>query len=149
MVRMNLYSVKLVKEQGGIYNVPDRTVRTPRDAERIVQTVLDLNSEAVEKFGILTLNTKNQVVGIHVLHIGGVNSSVVDRRTVFQNAILNNATSIVLFHNHPSGDPEPSREDINLTNIIAQAGDIMGIEVLDHIITGDGRFVSMKEKGLF
>jgi DNA repair protein RadC len=148
MKRINILTVKQVKESGKLYELDTKVVRSPQDAEKIIQTVLDLNSEAKEKFGILTLNTKNEVNGIHVLFIGSLNSSIVHPRDVFQACLLNNAASFVAFHNHPSGNPDPSKEDIAVTKRLDEAGKILGIECLDHIITGsEGRFVSLKEKG--
>lgn len=145
--RIDIVTVKQVKERGGLYNVPDK-VQSPQDAHDIIQTVLDLNSEASEKFGIIALDSKNKVNGIHILSIGSLNASIVHPREVFKQAMLNNSASIVCFHNHPSGDPAPSPEDIELTKRIAQVGEIIGIEVLDHIIIGDnGRFSSMKQLG--
>lgn len=151
MKRINFYSVKLVKEKSGLYeldNLSGFTIRSPLDGYQAITTILDLNSECVEKFGILALNTKNKIVGIHICHVGGVNTSFVDMRTVFQNALLNNATSIICFHNHPSGDPSPSHEDIDVTKRLVECGILLGVEVLDHVIVGEeGRYVSLKEKG--
>jgi DNA repair protein RadC len=95
---------------------------------------------------MLSLNTKNKVIALHVVHIGSVNASIVHPRDIFQLAILDNATSIAIAHNHPSGDTTPSEEDINVTNRINEAGKLMGIELLDHIILGDS-YLSLKEKG--
>ena len=147
MKRINIYTVKQVKEKGGLYDVESKKIKSPEDAENIIQTVLDLNSEAVEKFGILTLNTKNEVAGIHIISIGNLNSSIVHPREVFKAAILNNAASIILFHNHPSGDPQPSSEDVKITKRLIEAGSIMGIDVMDHIVTGDGKYKSLKKMG--
>lgn len=147
MKRINFYSVKRVKEHGGLYDLDHATIRSPEDGYTIVQTVLKLNEATAEKFGILTLNTKNQVVGIHILFMGSLNASIVHPREVFQAAVLNNAASIVAFHNHPSGDPTPSREDIEVTKRLKECGLIMGIDLLDHVIVGEGKYCSLKEKG--
>jgi DNA repair protein RadC len=96
----------------------------------------------------MMLNTKNQVVGLHRAHVGSLNASIVHPREVMKCAILNNAASIIVSHQHPSGDPTPSREDIDITKRLAEAGRILGIEVLDHVIvTHTGNHVSLKEKG--
>ena len=92
------------------------------------------------------MNTKNKVIGVFEISHGNVNSSIVGTREIFQKALLANAVSIILMHNHPSGDPSPSREDIEVTRRIVEAGKIIGIQVLDHIIIGD-RYSSLKEKG--
>ncbi len=101
-----------------------------------------------EEFRILILNTKNQVVRIETISVGSLNSSIVHPREVFKSALLNSANSIILVHNHPSGNPEPSKEDIVITKRLIEAGDIMGIKVLDHIILGDNRYISLKEKDI-
>lgn len=148
MTRVNFLSMKQVKEKAGLYNLEDFTVRSPEDCAQAIQTLLHLEDAPAERFGILTLNTKNKIVGVHVLYMGSLNASIVHPREVFQAALLNNAASFICFHNHPSGDPTPSREDIEVTKRLAEAGKIMGIDLLDHIIVGDGkRFVSLKEKG--
>jgi len=147
--RINVYSVKLVKEKGGLYSLESTVIKDPGDANKIIQLVLDLNSSAVEKFGIITLTTKNKVAGIHIISVGTINCSFASPREVFQQAILNNASAIILFHNHPSGDPTESIEDVETTNKLIQAGEILGIKVLDHIIVGENNsYVSLKQKGL-
>lgn len=153
MKRINFYSLKMIKEKGGLYDLVDGfTIRSQEDGFIALQKILNLQEEAAEHFGILTLNTKNRIVGVHMIFKGSLNASIVHPREVFQHALLNNAASIICFHNHPSGDPTPSREDIEVTKRLVECGKIMGIEVLDHLITGDGmngnnRYVSLKEKG--
>jgi DNA repair protein RadC len=83
-----------------------------------------------------------------VISVGCLTSSLVHPREVFQEAVVARAAALILFHNHPSGDPEPSAEDIALTRRLASAGTLMGIEILDHLVLGAGRFVSLKERGL-
>lgn len=148
MVRINLYSVRQFKEDGGLYDVK-RTVTHPTDVVNAAKAVLGLSELAQEKFGIITLNTKNDIVGMHVLSIGSLNATIVHPREVFKAAILNNAASLICFHNHPSGDPSPSQADIEMTLRLVEAGTLMGIEVLDHVIVGDGdRYCSLKETGV-
>lgn len=149
MVRINLYTIKQIKESGALYGLQNKKVTTPRDIYTIVETVLQLQQEASEKFGILTLNTKNEVIGVHIISIGSLNQAVVHPREIFKAALLNNANSLVCFHNHPSGDPAASPEDVALTQRLVDAGTIIGIHVLDHIIIGDDdRYISLKERGL-
>lgn len=100
-----------------------------------------------EKFAAAYLSTKNQLISLRTLTIGTINASLAKAREVFRYALRYNAAAIVLLHNHPSGDPEPSREDIAVTQRIFEAGRIMEIPVLDHIIIGDGTFVSLCERG--
>jgi DNA repair protein RadC len=101
-----------------------------------------------EHFRIAILDTKNQILSIENVSIGTLNASIVHPRDVFKIAIKKNANSIILIHNHPSGDITPSNEDINITNRLIDAGNLIGIKVLDHIIIGDNRFFSFKEKSL-
>ncbi len=98
-------------------------------------------------FICLYLNTKNQVIHRQTIFIGSLNTSIVHPREVFKEAFRRAAASIICLHNHPSGDPTPSREDIEVTKRLVECGQIIGIEVLDHIIIGDHKFVSLKEKG--
>jgi DNA repair protein RadC len=107
-----------------------------------------LADEPVEVFGVLCLTTKNDVIGYHEVSRGCLNASVVHPREVFKVAVLENAAAIVLGHNHPSGDPTPSPEDLVLTNRLKDAGVLLGIDVVDHIVVGhDGRYVSFREQG--
>ena len=100
-----------------------------------------------EQFIIACLNTKNEPTNISVVSVGSLNKAIVHPREVFKTAILSNASSIMAFHNHPSGDTTPSDQDIQLTNRLYEAGELLGIKVLDHLIIGDGSFTSLKEKG--
>lgn len=102
-----------------------------------------------EHFNIALLDTKNQVLSVENISIGTLNASIVHPRDVFSMAIKKNANSIILLHNHPSGDPQPSSEDINITHRLVDVGNLVGIKVLDHIIIGDNRYISFKEKNLF
>ena len=104
-------------------------------------------SRRVEQFGVLLLDTKHRVVRSTILSVGTLDASIVHPRDVFREAVTGGAASIVLFHNHPSGDPEPSREDSRLTERLIAAGVLMGINVIDHIILGDARYFSYREKG--
>lgn len=144
--RINIYSVTLVRESAKVYDL-DRTIRSPRDAYDVIQDVLELSTKTKENLVMMSLNTKNQVIGLHTIHVGTVNASLVHPRDVLQQAILNNATSFMMFHNHPSGDVRPSNEDIEVTNRMVEAGKIIGIEMLDHIIVGERTYLSMSEKG--
>jgi DNA repair protein RadC len=101
-----------------------------------------------EHFKVILLNIKNHVISVEDISIGSLNSSIVHPREVFKPAIKRSSASIILAHNHPSGDPTPSREDIDITRRLCEAGKILGIEVIDHVIIGNGSFVSLKEKGV-
>lgn len=101
-----------------------------------------------EHFKIALLDTKNQILGIENISIGTLNASIVHPRDVFKVAIKRNCNSIILIHNHPSGDVEPSNEDINITRRLIDAGNLLGISILDHIIIGDNRYLSFKQKNI-
>jgi DNA repair protein RadC len=97
-----------------------------------------------EHFKCLYLNRKNQVLGLETVSVGGLASSLVHPREVFKPAVKRSAAAVILIHNHPSGDPTPSAEDVNITKRLVESGKLLGIDVLDHIIIGDGRYVSLK-----
>lgn len=125
----------------------DRPVfRTPDDAGRYL--LPRFSTKSVEEFGLLVLDTRNRLKRSQVVSKGSLNGSLVHPREVYREAVALQAAGLILFHNHPSGDPTPSREDIDLTRRLREAGKIMGIEVLDHIILGAARYVSLKERGL-
>lgn len=98
-------------------------------------------------FTCLYLNTKNQVLHKHTVFIGSLNSSIVHPREIFKEAFKRSAASFICVHNHPSGDPTPSREDIEVTQRLLECGKLIGIQLLDHLVIGDQKFVSLKEKG--
>ncbi len=102
-----------------------------------------------EYFVAVFLNARNQIINTEIVSVGSLSASLVHPREVFSPAVASSAASVILGHNHPSGDVTPSREDIELTRRIVQAGEIMGIEVLDHLIVGSERFLSMKEANVF
>lgn len=101
-----------------------------------------------EHFKTVLLNAKHRVLGVADVSVGCLTSSLVHPREVFKEAIRRSSAAVVLVHNHPSGDPSPSREDILVTERLVRAGEILGIQVLDHVILGDSAFVSLREKGL-
>lgn len=115
------------------------------DAAMYMMSVL--RHETHEKFCVMLLNTKNRLIGVRQVSEGSLTSAVVHPREVFAHAIVAHAASIIAVHNHPSGDPYPSREDRNLAETLNQAGDILGIPLIDNLIIGDGRYYSFKEHG--
>jgi DNA repair protein RadC len=142
---INVYSLRLVKESSVTYNL--ESIANPATAAEIINQVFDMENQPNEVFAILCLSTKNKVIGAHIISQGSLSSSIVHPREVFKAAILNNAASVILAHNHPSGDPEPSKDDIEITRRLVEAGKLLGIEVLDHVIIGE-RYLSMKERCL-
>ena len=154
MARMTKYKTKLtenkrvVLEKEVSMNCPDLSVivRSPEDVAHVGKNFMRIHEEPEEYMYMLCLNTKNRIIGVFEISHGTVNSSVVGVREIFQKALLVNAVNIILMHNHPSGDPKPSNEDIAVTKRIVNAGDLIGVQLLDHIIIGD-QYVSLKEKG--
>lgn len=121
-------------------------ISKPEDIYNLVKD--DMKYFEQEHFRILMLNTKNILINIKDIFIGASDSSVIETRKVFKEALKYNAKNITICHNHPSGDPNPSKEDVNISLKIKEAGKIIGIDLLDHIIIGDNRFVSLKYKGV-
>ena len=121
-------------------------LRTPREAAAFLMP--SFGSRAVEQLGIVLLDTKHRVLRTAILTVGSQNKAVVEPRDVFREAAIGGAAAIVVFHNHPSGDPSPSPDDVELTRRLAAAGTLMGIDVVDHIVLGDVRYCSFKEMAL-
>lgn len=142
--RLPRYRVTLVRE-GSSSNINNH-IRTPEDVMDILSA--EYETAVVETAQMLALDTKNKIIGVFTISTGSLNASIIHPRDIFQRAILSNAASVILAHNHPSGDPTPSPEDIELTGKLVEAGKVMDIAILDHVIIGDGRFVSLKERGV-
>ena len=122
-------------------------VKTPEDVASLVRS--RLKGKKKEYFLALLLDTRNQLIKVAEISVGSLDTSIVHPREVFKEAISASAASAIFVHNHPSGDPEPSEDDINLTKRLAEAGEIVGIDVIDHIIIGDKKYRSLKREGLF
>ncbi|VVB94021.1 RadC-like JAB domain protein [uncultured archaeon] len=120
-------------------------INSPEDVYRLIYPWM--REQKKECFIELCLDTKNQVIKEETVSIGSLNANIVHPREVFKTALAESAAHIIVAHNHPSGDPTPSREDIEITKKLIEAGNIIGITVLDHVIIGDGRHFSMKEAG--
>lgn len=122
------------------------TIKSPKDVVRYVMPLL--RYEPIEHFAILLLDTKNQIIAFPNISTGSLNASIVHPREVFRCAINYATSSMILVHNHPSGDPTPSIEDIKVTKKLVEGSKIMDIEILDHIIIGDNKFTSLKQEGV-
>lgn len=122
------------------------TVRSPADVAGLLMTEMSLLAQ--ESLRVVLLNTKNQVVRIHEVYQGNVSSAMVRPAEVFREAVRQNLPALIAVHNHPSGDPTPSKDDIAVTADLVQAGRYLEIDFLDHIVIGQGRFVSLKERNL-
>ena len=120
-------------------------INSPQDVANLLLAEMSVLDQ--EHLRILLLNTRNEVLGIQEIYVGNVNSSVVRAAEVFRPAVQANTPSIIVVHNHPSGDPAPSSQDVDITNELISAGKLLGIELLDHVVLGRGnRFVSMNER---
>ncbi|MBF8984319.1 DNA repair protein RadC [Lutibacter sp. B2] len=139
-------AIELGKRLSRSSNRARMNINSPRDISNVFME--EMRYYQKEHFKIALLNTKNEIIGNEVISIGTLNSSLVHPREVFKFAIKKSASSIILLHNHPSGNPNPSTEDIKITKRLIEAGKIIGIEILDHIIIGDGIYVSLKEKSI-
>jgi DNA repair protein RadC len=133
----------LVKD--GSHKAPLDQISRSEDANRVLQSYL----EGVDReyFVALLLNTKNKAIGIYTVSVGSLDSSIVHPREVFKVAIISNTAAIIVGHNHPSGESRPSKEDIEITSRLVDAGRILGIELLDHIITGGDGYTSLVKEG--
>ena len=120
-------------------------LQSPREAAALLMPAF--SGRAVEQFGVVLLDTRHRVLRTSVLTVGTLNSASIEPRDVFREATLGGAAALVVFHNHPSGDPTPSPDDEELTRRLVAAGVLMGIDVVDHIILGDVRYCSFKEMG--
>ena len=122
-------------------------VKTPEDVESLVRT--KLKGKKKEYFLVLSLDTRGKLIKISEVSVGSLDSSIVHPREVFKEALTASAASVIFVHNHPSGEPEPSEDDIKLTKRLADAGNILGVDVFDHVIVADNNFRSLKREGLF
>lgn len=154
-MRVVKYRTRLTEDQKAVLekeisvNCPEvnRKMNSPEAAVGLGKYYLKMQEQTEEYLYMLCLNVKLEMTGVFELSHGNVNSSIVSVREMFQKALLANAVSIIVMHNHPSGDPTPSREDIQVTRRMKDAGDLLGVQVLDHIIIGRPGYSSLKEKG--
>ena len=121
-------------------------VRSPADAANLLMGEMSMLEQ--EQLRVVLLDTRNRVLAMPTIYMGSLNTSVIRVGEVFRDAIRRNAAALIVAHNHPSGDPTPSPEDVSVTRNIIQAGQLLDIEVLDHVVIGQQRFVSLKERGL-
>jgi DNA repair protein RadC len=122
------------------------SIKSPEEVSRLLME--EMRHLRKEVFKIILLNTKNHIIKRIDISVGSLNSSIVHPREVFSEAVRAGCSGVILVHNHPSGDPEPSHEDIETTQRLVSAGNILGIKVLDHVVIGDGKYISLKEQGL-
>jgi len=125
---------------------PRPVLKSPKDVVAVVKS--QLKGKKKEHFLVICLDTRNRFINCKPVSIGSLDTSIVHPREVFKEAVSSSAASVIFVHNHPSGDPEPSKEDVELTKRLAKAGEIIGIDVLDHIIVCDKSYLSLKAKNL-
>lgn len=142
--RVDLISLKVCKEKSIKYY--GRTIGSPKNAFNIIKEFV--GDADREYLGILCLNTKKEPCSVQICSIGTLDSALFHPREIFKSAICTNASSLIIFHTHPSGSIEPSKEDIAITEILKKVGDLMQIPVLDHIIVGDDEYFSFKENNI-
>lgn len=154
-MRVTKYKTKLTADQKAVlekelsvnYPEMDRKMNSPEKIVRLGRDFLRMHEQTEEYLYMLCMDNKLQLIGVFELSHGNVNSSIFSVREMFQKALLANAVSIIVVHNHPSGDPSPSREDVKVTERAVEAGNLIGVQVLDHIIVGRPGYSSLKEKG--
>jgi len=144
-IYVHTYEVKLVRDKR-VEGYKRQQVRTPQDVAGMLMDFL--GDEPNENFVVVSLDARNKVIGITVVYKGSINAAVIRIAEVMHPAILHNAARIVIAHNHPSGDTTPSPEDVRVTEMIAQAGELLDIHVLDHLIVSHDSYTSLKEQGL-
>lgn len=140
-----LSSVELGRRMANLKFADRQVITTPEEGAELVMN--DMRFLSQEHFKCFYLNTKNHILHQQTIFIGSLNTSIVHPREVFKEAVRHSAASVICFHNHPSGDPKPSQEDVDITRRLVDSGIMLGIDVLDHIVIGDQKFVSLKEKG--
>jgi DNA repair protein RadC len=143
---IQIYRLRLVREAQLDY----APITQPLDAEKTVRLIAAELLDGLDREAglVLALDSRNRPIGCHIVSIGSLSASLIHPREVFKFAILANAASLIFAHNHPSGDPTPSKDDIELTRRLVSAGQLLGIEVIDALITGYDTLLSFKEKGL-
>jgi len=122
---------------------PRTKIKSPRELAAYLMPLY--GASHVERFGVVLVDSKHQLIRVRILAVGSSDSVMAEPREVFRDALLGGAAAVVLFHNHPSGDPTPSPDDVSLTHRMINAGRVVGIDVIDHVIVGDARYFSMRE----
>ncbi len=140
-----VYETLYISEEVTGYLQPGQRYTAP---QQVYDCFKFLMEETKEMFMCLHLDGKNRIIAVDLVSIGSLNQSIVHPREVYKTALLSNAAALILIHQHPTGDPTPSSEDIAITRRLKEAGDILGLKVLDHIIIGDGEYLSFVERGL-
>lgn len=142
---MKIYktSIKLVREATTQYN--NTNIKNITDIIKLVDNIEDIKNNDVENAYIICLNNKNVPVNYSLIAKGTINASMIDPKTIFKTILLSNASAFIMIHNHPSGDPTPSKQDYEITNILEKASKLLDIKFLDHIVIGNDNYISCME----
>lgn len=142
---MEIYktSIKLVRETTAQYN--NNNIKNITDIIKLVDNIEDIKNNDVENAYIICLNNKNVPVNYSLIAKGTINASMIDPKTIFKTILLSNASAFIMIHNHPSGDPTPSKQDYEITNILEKASKLLDIKFLDHIVIGNDNYISCME----
>lgn len=141
--RIGVVHLKMVREERSLYGMG--SFASPENAAEIIRPLFDGADR--EMVVALSMDVKGNPIAAEVVAIGSLDCCIVSMRELFKHAVLSNAAALLCFHNHPSGDPEPSKEDVEITKRMIKAGELLGIPLVDHIILGDSGFVSLKDRG--
>lgn len=147
MINIVINKVQLVRESCHRYDIKSRYIHCPADAVTVFNEVFGLENSAQEVVAAIYLDAKNRVIGVTEISRGSLTASILSPRQIYIAAILQNAAAVIISHNHPSGDAEPSNEDIKISHQLLEAGRIVDVKFLDHIVIGDKCHISLKEKG--
>lgn len=142
------FSLRMVKEEEYEYADKKDSLGNPEAVYNLINDVLALHEVPIEQAWVIHLNTRGCMIGIELISQGGASSAVIHPADVYRAAIVRCSVSIIMVHNHPSGDPKPSEEDISSAKALKEAGKMLGIKLLDSIIVGDGRYTSLAEQRL-
>ena len=145
MESITKYDVRLVKESSNEYEYDKKAINNPQVVVKLLNEIFDLENRCEEHLVMLALDTKLKVVGAFDIHAGTAKASPVSTKSIFTRAMLCNANSIIVAHNHPSGSVDPSKDDVDVTRTLRKAGKILDIVLLDHIIVGDGDVYSFRQ----
>ena len=142
---MEIYktSIKLVRETTAQYS--NNNIKNITDIIKLVDNIEDIKNNDVENAYIICLNNKNVPVNYSLIAKGTINASMIDPKTIFKTILLSNASAFIMIHNHPSGDPTPSKQDYEITNILEKASKLLDIKFLDHIVIGNDNYISCIE----
>lgn len=144
-MRFTKYKIELVKDESVNYGGQNFNINNPWQMYKAMCDIYHLDRQAEETLYVVCVNTKNRIIGIHEVSRGTIDSSLVNQRELFKRVLINNAAKIFVIHNHPSGDAIPSNADHAVTKRIKDAGELLDVSLLDHIIIGDGQYYSFKE----